>query len=645
MKEEKQNKMAVAPMNKLFWRMGLPMIISMVLQALYNVIDSIFVTNMGEKGAIANQALTFAFPIQILIIAIGVGTGVGLNALLSKSLGENDKEKVNKIAGNGIFLSLCIYLVFLLFGLFGAKWFISLFTNNSGILEMGTTYLKICTCLSLGSIGYTVYERFLQSTGKTMYSTISQISGALVNIILDYIFIYPLNMGVAGAAWATIIGQFVSLFVAMIFHYTKNHEINGNLKYVKPNISLIKGIYSIGISAALMQALLAVMMAGVNAILGLAKTDQTVLIGSFGIYYKIQQIALFSAFGLSNTIISILSFNFGMKDKKRIDDCIKYGIIDTLIVTFILTLLFEILAHPLASLFGLAGGSTTKIISVCTKALKIASLGFVFMGFSIAVQGILQSIHYAGRPLFISFLRLVIFVFPITYFFTLTDNVVDVVWWTFPIAEILTAIISFFILKNSYNAKIRNIKDAKTTNHLIISISREHGTNGKEIARLVAKELNISFYDKEEIKEFAIKHKLAKTEYTEDELYDNYLSLDANKEAIINQTTVIKKIAEQGSAVIVGRSADYILRNNPNLVKIFIYAPMEYKIKNVMKNYNDSEKDAKKHILNSNKSRSSYYSIIANQTWGNKNNYDLCLDSQIGNKNVAKIICTYVNSK
>ncbi len=645
MKEEKQNKMAIAPMNKLFWKMGLPMIVSMVLQALYNVVDSIFVTNMGDKGAITNQALTFAFPIQIMIIAIGVGTGVGLNALLSKSLGENDKEKANKVAGNGIFISICIYLVFLIFGLFCSEWFISLFTNDKEILEMGSTYLKICTCFSLGAIGYTVYERFLQATGKTLLSTISQISGAVVNIVLDYIFIYPLNMGVAGAAWATIIGQFVSLFIAMIFHYKKNHEIDGKLKYVKIDIPLIKEIYSIGISAAIMQALLAVMMAGMNAILGLAHVDQTILIGSFGIYYKIQQIALFSAFGLSNTIISILSFNYGMKDKKRIDDCIKYGISDTLIVTLILTLLFEFLAYPLASLFGLAGTSTTEIIKVCTLALRISSLGFVFMGFSIAVQGILQSINYAGKPLLISLLRLVIFVFPLAYLFTLSDNVVNIVWWTFPIAEILTAIVSVFILKNSYNAKIKNIKDSKITNNLIVSISREHGTNGKEIARLVAKKLNIPFYDKEEIKEFAIKHKLSKMEYTEEELYNNYLSLDVNKEAIINQAKVIKKIAEQGSAVIVGRSADYILRNNPNLIKIFIYAPMDYKIKNIMNNYNDNEKNAKKHILDSNKSRGNYYSVISNQVWGDKSNYDLCLDSQIGNENVVKIICAYVNSK
>ena len=645
MKEKEQNKMAIAPMNRLILKMGLPMIISMVLQALYNVIDSIFVANMGSKGAIANQALTYAFPIQIMIIAIGVGTGVGLNALLSKSLGENDKEKVNKIAGNGIFLSICIYIIFLLFGLFGSRWFISLFSTDSEIIEMGTSYLKICTCLSLGSIGYTVYERFLQATGKTMLSTISQISGAVANIILDYIFIYPLNMGVAGAAWATIIGQFISLFIAMYFHYAKNKEVDGSLKYIKPNKNLIKGIYSIGVSATLMQALLAVMMAGMNAILGLAEANQTVLIGSFGIYYKIQQIALFSAFGLSNTIISILSFNYGMQDKKRIDDCIKYGIIDTIIVTLVISILFELLARPLTNLFGLAGGTTTEIIKVCVTALRISSIGFVFMGFSVAIQGVLQSIRYALRPLIISLLRLVVFVFPIAYLFTKSENVINIVWWTFPISELLTAIISLFILKDSYNKKIKVINNEPTTNNLIITISRQHGTNGKEIGRLVAKKLNIPFYDKEEIKEFAIKNNMLNADFKDDEIYDNFLSLDVSKEAIINQSKVIKKIANTSNAVIVGRSADYILKDNKNLIKVFIYAPMDYRIKNVMNNYGDNEKQAKQHIISSDTSRANYYSAIANKSWGDKSNYDLCIDAKIGNKNVVKIICDYVKGK
>lgn len=648
MNDVKTNKMADTQIKKLFWKMGLPMIVSMILQALYNVVDSVFVTNMGAKGALANQALTLAFPIQILIIAVGVGTGVGLNALLSRSLGENEKEKANKVAGNGIILGLIIFIVFLLFGLFGSRAFISLFANgNSDVIEMGTTYLKICCCFSLGSIGYTVYERFLQATGKTMLSTIAQISGALTNIILDYVFIFPLDMGVGGAAWATIIGQFVSLILAMLFHYTMNKEINGNIKYIKLDISIIKEIYSIGVSAALMQGLLAVMMAGVNAILGTSKADPIVLVGSFGIYYKIQQIALFAAFGLSNTIISILSFNYGMKDKERSKECLKYGIIDTLIVTFVITILFELFARPLSNLFGLTGDVTEEIITTCTMALRIASLGYIFMGISVSIQGVLQALGYALRPLIISLLRLVIFIFPLVYIFTLSDNVINIVWWAFPIAEILTAFISVLILKKTYKEKISILNDSKiieTAKKLIITISREHGTNGKEIGRRVAKSLGLNFYDKEEMKEYALKNSLIDN-YNKEDLYRYYLSLDVEKDSIIKQAKIIKKISEESDAVIVGRASDFILRDNKNVVKIFLYAPLTYRINKVKEIYKDDYKTAKKNVLKSDKSRSTYYEIISNQKWGDMKNYDLCLNCEIGNDKIVKTICDYIKNR
>ena len=447
MENIEQNKLAVAPIRKLIWQLGLPMIISMVLQALYNVVDSAFVANMEGSGAIANEALTYAFPIQILMIAIGVGTGVGINALLSKSLGEKNKEKVNIIAGNGIFISLIIFIFFLIFGLFLSKWFISLFTSDKEVIQMGASYLSICCSLSLGSIGFTIYERFLQATGNTLLSTIAQISGAVINIAFDYIFIYPLNMGVEGAALATVLGQFVSLIIAMLFHYLKNKEISGNLKYLKPNWSIIKEIYKIGLSAALMQGLLSVMMAGMNAILGLANANTTILVGAFGIYYKIQQIALFSCFGLSNTIITVLSFNYGLGNKARSKESIKYGIIDTLIVSLVITILFEIIARPLAKLFALSNTSSLELIDVCEKAIRIAAFGYIFMGFSVASQGVFQALRYSLKPLFTALLRLVIFVFPIAYLFTLSTNVMNIVWWTFPIAELLTAVISIILLK------------------------------------------------------------------------------------------------------------------------------------------------------------------------------------------------------
>ena len=213
-----ENKMAVQPIKKLIWTMGLPMVFSMVLQALYNVVDTIFVINMGEEGIKANLALTYVFPIQIFMIAVGVGTGIGINALLSRALGEKDNNKIGLTLGNGIFLGIVIYLVFLLFGIFGSHWFLSIQTSDNKIIELGAEYLKIVTILSFGAIGFNVFERFLQATGKTMHSTIAQILGALTNIILDYVFIYPLKMGVAGAAYATIIGQIVSLIVTKLLY-------------------------------------------------------------------------------------------------------------------------------------------------------------------------------------------------------------------------------------------------------------------------------------------------------------------------------------------------------------------------------------------------------------------------------------------
>lgn len=645
---KKENRMAVEPLNKLFLKMGLPMIISMVLQALYNVVDSIFVANIQGNGALANEALTYAFPIQILIIAIGVGTGVGLNAVLSKSLGEKNEEKVNQIAGNGIFLALVIYLVFLLFGLFCSRWFISLFTKNSEVIEMGSQYLMICSVFSLGSIGFTIYERFLQATGKSIFSTIAQISGAVCNVVLDYVFIFPLKLGVSGAAIATVIGQFVSMFIAVVLHYTKNKEINGNIKYIKANIGIIKSIYSIGISAAIMQGLLSVMMAGMNKILGLADCDSVILVGAFGIYYKIGQIALFSCFGLSNTIITILSFNYGLQNKERSKDCIKWGIIDSVIMMIIMTVIFQIVAKPLSELFALSSTSTPELISVCERATKIASLGYIFMGFSVAVQGVLQALGYSFKPLLTAALRLIVFVLPVAYLFTLTDGVMESVWWAFPIAELFTAIISFVILLDVIKKKINVIENSKISNNLILTISRQHGTAAKRLGKMIAEKLGLNFYDKQLIMLEAFKRSLG-SDYvektmTEEDGYSIYLSLDSTKEAIIAQKEIITDLALKTSCVFVGRCADYITKDFPRKISIFFYADEEYRINKVKEMYSDSTEEAIINIHKCEEARSRYYSLIANKVWGDKDNYDLYINARLSDEEIINIIEKYIKN-
>lgn len=457
-----QNKMGTKKIRSLIWSMGLPMILSMVLQALYNVVDTMFVINMGTEGAQGNLALSAAFPVQIMMIAIGVGTGVGINALLSKNLGEGKKEAVNRVAGNGLFLAAVFFCLFFLFGSFAAEPYMRLMSNDPTVINMGTEYLRICCCLSIGSIGYAIAERFLMATGKTLQSMIAQLTGAVINIVLDYVFIYPMGMGIAGAAYATVIGQIASLLLALILHYTVNREINGHPRYIKPDLRVIGQIYTIGFPAFLMQAMLSLMMFGMLLIIGTIRDTYTVnlLTGSYGIYYKLMQMALFASFGLSNTLISITSFNDGMGDRERVRDTIRHGIRISVLVSLILTVFFQLLAEPISALFALtveesAIVSRSDIISVCCTALHIATLGYVFMGFSVAIQGILQGFREIYSPLILSALRLILFVLPIAYLFTLSSRVTTLIWWTFPIAELLTALVAYLLLRRSLRRRDR----------------------------------------------------------------------------------------------------------------------------------------------------------------------------------------------
>lgn len=464
---EKTNKLGVKSVGKLILSMGLPMILSMMLQAIYNVVDTVFVIN-SKAGTYGNAALTAAFPIQILMIAVGVGTGVGINALLSRKLGEKDFETAHKIAGNGIFLSVVIYAVFLVFGLFLAEPYMRLTSRDETVIRMGTDYLKICCCLSFGSIGYTVYERFLQATGKTVHTMLAQITGAAANIILDYVFVIVIDGGVKGAAYATVIGQVLSLIIAALVHYLSNKEIDGNPKYIRPSGEIIGAIYKIGVPAAIMQALLAVMMFVVLQIFKLISNTVTaaLMTNTFGIYYKIMQTALFACFGLSNTLITITSYNFGLQNKKRLKQTAVYGLTDSVLLCLFITVILELCAVPVSKLFGLSlpeisgdGIAKADILSACEHAIIISTTGYAFMGISVAIQGILQGLGNVFKPIIISLLRLVIFIVPFAILFCLKENVVNNFWFTFPVAEVLTAIISLFMLKNSLKSAFAGISE------------------------------------------------------------------------------------------------------------------------------------------------------------------------------------------
>lgn len=454
-KEEVENKMGTMPVGKLMLNMGIPMILSMMLQAVYNIVDSVFVANIEETGEAALNGLTLAFPIQMLMVAIGIGTGVGMNVALSKNLGQGNREKASKIAGNAIFLGIIIYIVFFLFGVFGAATYIKTQTSNTEILELATDYLRICCVLSIGIILFSVFEKMLQATGRSMLSTIAQITGAVANMILDPIMIYGLlgcpKLGVKGAAYATVIGQMISAIMGLMFHLTKNKELTNGIRYMKPSGKIIKEIYVIGFPAIIAQALMSFMTYGLNIILG--KIDEAV-VTAYGLYYKIQQFILFAAFGLRDAITPIVSFNYGKGDKERIKSGIKFGMCYTLVIMAFGMLILEIFAAPFATLFGLSG-ETEKL---CIQAMRLVSISFLFAGANIAFQGIFQALNSGLETLIISICRQFLFVLPVAYLLSLParENIemTWLVWLTFPLAELLACIIAYVFMKKINTNKI-----------------------------------------------------------------------------------------------------------------------------------------------------------------------------------------------
>lgn len=454
--KETTNKMAVMPVPKLMLSMGIPMVLSMMLQAAYNIVDSAFVGGMKENGEIALNALTLAFPVQMLMVAVAIGTGVGMGAILSMRLGQGEREKVAQAAGNGIFLGMVIYVVFLLFGLFGAKAYIASQTQNGLAASMAVTYLRICCVMSMGIVFFSIYEKLLQATGNSLYSTIAQIAGAITNIVLDPIMIHGLlglpEMGVAGAAWATVIGQIVSLVLALVFHLRKNTEVQNHIRYLRPQGSLIREIYAIGLPAIIAQALMSVMTYGLNLILG---TISESAVTAYGLYYKVQQFILFAAFGLRDAITPIVSFNYGKRDKKRVQGGIRCGLLYTLVIMLFGTLFLETGASAFATLFGLSGETR----EMCISAMRVISLSFLFAGANVAFQGIFQALESGLESLVISVCRQMLFVLPVAYGFSLIARMekdkIWLVWLTFLLAEALSCAIACGFMARLWKRKIK----------------------------------------------------------------------------------------------------------------------------------------------------------------------------------------------
>lgn len=454
---EESNRMKEIPVKKLMLQMGVPMILSMALQAVYNIVDSAFVGNMSVGSEAALNALTLVFPVQMLMVAVGVGTGVGTNALLAMTLGQGNQKKAAKIAGNSLFLGVVIYVVCLLFGICGVKTYISSQTVEPEVISMGTGYLRICCILSMGIIFFSILEKLLQATGRSLYSTIGQITGAVINIILDPIMIYGLGpvpeMGVRGAAYATVIGQMASAVLLLVFHLKLNREFAHGMKYLKPEGRIIKEIYAIGLPAIIAQALMSLMVYVMNLILKFSPSAQT----AYGLFYKVQQFVLFLAFGLRDAITPIVAFAYGMGEKKRIRDGIRYGLIYTAALMIFGTLITEGFPGAFATLFN-AGQSREAFIG----AMRVISVSFIFAGINVAYQGIYQALESGIESLVISLLRQLLLILPLAGIFSAFvrngQARVTLIWWAFPITEVLACLVGYGFLKKIQKKKVERLR-------------------------------------------------------------------------------------------------------------------------------------------------------------------------------------------
>ena len=448
--EIKENKMGILPVNRLLITMSLPMMISMLVQALYNIVDSIFVAKIEEK---ALTAVSLAFPVQNVMIAMAMGTCVGMNALLSRHLGEKEFEKGNSVAKNTLFLAACSYLVFLLLGCFFSRAFYAGQTDDEKIIAYGVQYMQVICTASFGIFTQAAFEKLLQSTGRTFYTMITQGTGAIINIVLDPILIFGYfgfpAMGVRGAAVATVFGQCVAAVLAVVFNLKVNHEVNFNLKGFRPDLQVIKQIYIIGIPSIIMQAIGGVMNFGMNQIF-MSFSDTATAV--FGIYYKLQSFIFMPVFGLNNGMVPIIAYNYGAGSRNCVVKTIKLGVIYSIAIMLIGFLVMQILPGQLLLLFD----ASETMLSIGIPALRIISIHFVTAGFCIVMSTAFQALGYAWCSMLNSICRQVVVILPVAWLLSLTGRL-ELIWWSFPIAELVSALIQIAFLILVYRKVIVHI--------------------------------------------------------------------------------------------------------------------------------------------------------------------------------------------
>lgn len=446
----KENKMGTMPIPKLLISMSLPMIISMLVQALYNIVDSMFVSRLCEE---ALTAVSYAFPVQNFMIAVASGTAVGINALLSRNLGERKFDEANNVAKNGLFLAIISAVLFAIVGLSGSGLFFNLQSKNELIRTYGTQYMMIITVCSFAQFIQMTCERLLQSTGKTFYSMITQATGAIINIILDPILIFGLfgfpRLEVAGAAIATVFGQFVAACLAIFFNLTKNHDISINFKGFRPSGKIIKNIYQVGVPSILMMSIGSILTLAMNKILnGFSETAVAV----YGVYFKLQSFIFMPVFGLNNGMIPIIAYNYGARQRKRILDTIKLSVLFAVSIMTVGLIIFQLYPQTMLSIFD----ASENMLAIGVPALRTISWSFTFAGFSIVMGSVFQALGNGFYSLTVSVCRQLLTILPLAYIFAKFFGL-DMVWWAIPMAELVSLTLSILLFRRIYKLKIKEL--------------------------------------------------------------------------------------------------------------------------------------------------------------------------------------------
>ncbi len=446
--QPQENKMGVMPVNRLLITMSLPMMISMLVQALYNVVDSVFVSYISED---ALAAVGLAFPAQNLMISVAVGTGVGINALLSKSLGEKNQEVADRTAVNGIFLAFCSWLAFAVLGGLFSRTFMELQTPVASIVDYGTTYLSIVSVVSMGMMFQICFERLLQSTGKTIYTMISQATGAICNIILDPLLIFGVGpfpeLGIAGAAWATVLGQIVGALLGLYCNLRRNPEVSISFRGFRPSGIIIRKIYAVGVPSIIMSSIGSVMTFGMNKILG---AFNSTAVAVFSAYFKLESFIFMPVFGLNNGIVPIIAYNYGARKPERISRTVQLGVLYAVAIMAVGVALFWIVPRQLLGIFN----ASAQMLEIGVPALRVISLSFLFAAFGIVTSSVCQALGKGVLSLMVSVLRQLVLILPAAWllgrFFGLSA-----VWLAFPFAEIFSFLLSAIFMTYLFRTIIR----------------------------------------------------------------------------------------------------------------------------------------------------------------------------------------------